>query len=649
METFINSSGIKMCRIEPGTFRMGSDGSGERDESPAHRVALTKPFAMGAVPVTNAQYELFDCGHHDLRGKRGFSRRDDEPALFVSYEDACNFCKWLSRKENKPYRLPTEAEWEYCCRAGTRTAYSTGDTLPESYFREQRDQREIVPVDLTVGRSPANAFGLCDMHGLAEEWCLDWYGPYPQGEQADPAGPGGGTCRVTRGGSHNTDAKFLTSSQRMAALPEERSCRIGFRVVQGEAPENFLPEARSVKQWQKNVSQEKCVWSGTAAPFFDEPIPYILTPGHPSEVPFYPHNHCPSITWCGNGDLLAVWFSCRRESGREMTILASRLRRGGSRWDPPAEFYKIPDRNMSGSSLFNDGRGTLYHLNGVSSGYDWAHLALTVRTSRDNGVTWSRPAYADPEHGYGNQAISGTIETRSGTLLQPCDATPLGEGGTVLHESRDGGKTWRVLSGGGASPYFAAGSRGSRIAGIHAGVAELDDGSLLAFGRGNSLKGRMPQSLSSDGGATWRYSASEFPPIANGQRLVLKKLIEGPLLLISFSDNTAYKFEAGGKPEFQGIEAVNAFGKKARVFGMFAALSYDGGKSWPVKRLLSSGARRKADGGAWTGAFESDENHAEPMGYLAAAQTPDGTIHLVSSRLYYRFNLAWLENAMAIG
>lgn len=634
---------MEMCRIRPGTFLMGSDTSGASDEAPAHRVMLTYEFFMGVTPVTNAQYELFDPAHHDLRGKKGLSVRDNEPALFVSWQDAGNFCSWLSKMENKPYRLPTEAEWEYCCRAGTQSAYSTGDTLPEQYYRVQQEKRDITPVDLTVGRTPANAYGLKDMHGLVEEWCGDWYGPYKNGDAFDPCGPDTGEFRVTRGGSHNTAVRFLTSAQRLAAMPEDRSCLIGFRVVQADGPKNFCKSPERIPLWGKNVERSKCRWGKATLPVFSEPVPYINVPENPRGIPLYSHNHCPSVTWCDNGDLLAIWFSCEQESGREMTILASRLRRGSHSWDTPAEFFKVPDRNMSGSAIFNNSKGTLYHFNGVSSGYDWAHLALAVRTSTDDGVTWSGPRYADAEHGYRNQVISGTFETSSGLLIQPCDATPAGEGGTSLHISRDGGGTWYLADKEGLSPVFAQGCTGCRIAGIHAGVAELDDGSLIAFGRGNPIDGHMPMSRSFDNGVTWRYSVSGFPPVANGQRLVLKRLNEGSLLLVSFSDNTAYKFEPGGKPEFRGIEAVNALGRESRVFGMFAALSYDGGSTWPLKKLLSTGAHSKANGGAWTGKFEFDENHAEPMGYLAATQSPDNMIHLISSRLYYRFNLAWLE------
>jgi formylglycine-generating enzyme required for sulfatase activity len=120
---FDNSVGIKMVRIEAGRFQMGSQ-DGAWDERPVHEVMLSKPFYLGATEVTNNQYEQFDPGHRKWRGKLGYSRGDDEAVVSVSWEDAIAFCDWLSRREGRPYRLPTEAEWEYACRAGTTTAYS---------------------------------------------------------------------------------------------------------------------------------------------------------------------------------------------------------------------------------------------------------------------------------------------------------------------------------------------------------------------------------------------------------------------------------------------------------------------------------------------------------------------------------------------
>ena len=213
-KTFMNSVGMTMVRVEPGRFLMGSDG-GDWDERPVHEVTISVPFYLGATEVTNAQYERFDPGHKQLRGKLGYSQADDEAVVFVSWEEALAFCRWLSEKENRPYHLPTEAQWEYACRAGTMTPYSTGDTLPEvfhknvknSWFPSSRGEGEIVP--LHVGRTPPNPWGLMDMHGNVEEWCHDWYGPYVGREQVDPVGWSRGDFRVTRGGSHSTTLEYL--------------------------------------------------------------------------------------------------------------------------------------------------------------------------------------------------------------------------------------------------------------------------------------------------------------------------------------------------------------------------------------------------------------------------------------------------------
>jgi len=127
-----NSLGMTLVRIAPGSFQMGST-NGDYDEMPVHEVTLSRPFYMSATPVTNAQYEAFDPAHRALRGKRGLSKEDDEAVIFVSWLEAADFCDWLSEKEGKPYRLPTEAEWEYACRAGkpvteTHARVSAGGT-----------------------------------------------------------------------------------------------------------------------------------------------------------------------------------------------------------------------------------------------------------------------------------------------------------------------------------------------------------------------------------------------------------------------------------------------------------------------------------------------------------------------------------------
>ena len=148
--THTNSLGMQFVRIEPGTFMMGSENAslsdeltvnkaylrdGDPDEHPVHEVTLTTPFYIGVFQVTNTQYEAFAPTHSELRGKLGFSQDDNEAVVFVDWHDATRFCEWLSEKEGLPYRLPTEAEWEYVCRAGTTTHFHTGDTLPSEFHK----------------------------------------------------------------------------------------------------------------------------------------------------------------------------------------------------------------------------------------------------------------------------------------------------------------------------------------------------------------------------------------------------------------------------------------------------------------------------------------------------------------------------------
>ncbi|MBT3201772.1 MAG: exo-alpha-sialidase, partial [Phycisphaerales bacterium] len=157
----------------------------------------------------------------------------------------------------------------------------------------------------------------------------------------------------------------------------------------------------------------------------------------------------------------------------------------------------------------------------------------------------------------------------------------------------------------------------------------------MAFGRGDTINGKMPMSISADMGKTWTYQASVFPPIGSGQRLVLRRLGRGALLFVSFTSGRRTR------PEANGMSFIDQNGKKFTGHGMYAAVSLDEGKTWPVRKLLTPGAG-KFDGGAWTKEFTASPTRAEHAGYLAATQTPDGVIHLISSRLYYRFNLPWL-------
>ena len=397
--------------------------------------------------------------------------------------------------------------------------------------------------------------------------------------------------------------------------------------------------SESVPRWARGVSQERFDWTKQASkkPFFAKPIPFVVPPMDKGES-FYPHNHQPSITWLPNGDLLAIWYSTNSEYGPILTVVASRMRPSMEAWDPCSEFFKAPNCNMHGSSIFHDGRGTIFHLNGMAptAKAGWKQLALLMRTSTDNGVTWTPPKAIDDRFTTRNQVIADMLRTQDGVLIQNCDAVPGGSGGTALHISRDGGKTWTDPGAGKPAPAFTEGATGEgTIAGIHAKVAELSDGRLLALGRGDAIDGKMPMSISSDLGKTWTYKASPFPPIGGGQRLVLKRLQEGPLLVVAFTSDQRTK------PEANGMTFTDQKGQTFTGHGMYAAVSFDDGKTWPVRKLLTSGAG-DFDGGAWTKQFTATPTRAEHAGYLAATQTPDGVIHLISSRLHYRFNLPWL-------
>lgn len=634
---------IPMIEIPAGNFYMGTLGEDENyDEAPMHKVYISKPFKMGLTEVTNAQYELFCPEHKSLRGKNGFSSEDDEAVVFVTYQDAVAFCDWLTRKEGKTYRLPTEAEWEYACKAGRYWNFYMDDKLPAAWQKNQVIAATPKPLSLKVAQTPPNEWGLYDMCGNVEEWCLDWYGPYIDKEQTDPVGYSDGIARVTRGGSHNTPVKYLRSANRMAMLPEDKHTMTGFRVVQAEYPQT-APLSQPKDEYV--VSQIKWDWDSQCVtePVFAAPLVYVHEPDVHSGTPFFKHNHQPALTWCDNGDLLAVWFSTNEEKGREMVVLSSRLRAGSCEWEKPRMFYQIADRNLTGTALLNDRQGTLYHINGVEAAGHWQNLMMTLRTSTDNGQTWSKPRMIAPEHTKRHQVIAGTSITKEGWFVQACDAGPGGRDGAAVHISKDKGKTWTDPWDGAPLPDFKEGRTGTTIAGIHAGVVQLKDGRLMALGRNNSIRDkegrlRMPMSVSDDMGKTWHYSASEFPPIDGGQRLVLMRLNEGPILLISFTEHP-YRTPK----EERGMMFTDKSGKSFKGYGMYAALSYDEGKTWPVKRLLTDGTYRFLNGGAWTQFFEMDENHAEPRGYLAGTQTPDNMIHLITSRFYYKFNLAWLK------
>ena len=238
-KTITNSIGMKLVLIPKGTFMMGSpikeDGASSDEEQ--HQVTISKDYYLGVTEVTQGQYEKVMGTNPSYFQKRVIRKSDSSmnPVESVSWEDAVEFCKKLSelpeeKRAGRVYRLPTEAEWEYACRAGSKTAFNFGESaklLGEYAWFGGNSGNQPHP----VGEKKANAWGLYDIHGNVWEWCSDCYGEYPKGAVSDPSGPNGGSRRVNRGGGWNGVAARCRSANRGRNDPSGRLSSTGFRVA----------------------------------------------------------------------------------------------------------------------------------------------------------------------------------------------------------------------------------------------------------------------------------------------------------------------------------------------------------------------------------------------------------------------------------
>jgi formylglycine-generating enzyme required for sulfatase activity len=304
-KNIVNSIGMKLIEIPAGEFMMGAEEDRAEtlnifpyydpvcldSELPRHRVRITKSFYMGQFEVTVGQFQKFSNEmrykfEEDRTGIPSWSNENnrlagtsrfqtsspgktelDHPVVFATWNNAVAFCEWLSKKEGKKYRLPTEAEWEYACRAGTRSRYYFGND-PEELFRfanaagaesqSRSPSTAVLPTfdangmrtnqfvsfpfltqpdgySLTapVGQFRPNAFGLYDMHGNATEMCSDWYDEnyYKNSPRNDPQGPSNGFSCVFRGGGCGTTPASTRCAARFAYPPAHRHKLGGFRVV----------------------------------------------------------------------------------------------------------------------------------------------------------------------------------------------------------------------------------------------------------------------------------------------------------------------------------------------------------------------------------------------------------------------------------
>ena len=302
-ESIENPLGMKLVLIPSGEFLMGSDETPEQlalaypqydrtrltslgDEAPVHKVRITRSFYLGQHEVTVQQFkkylELSGAVPESIADKTGgygynpeydptktqrgdafegrdpkyswsnpgFKQREDHPVLNVTWNDAVQMCDWLSRKEGKKYRLPTEAEWEYACRAGTRTRYHGGqetesllkvantfDVDTEKNWPQWKvyalNGKDGYAFTSPVGSFAPNAFGLYDMHGNAWEWCADWHSDtyYSESPTDDPTGPSEGEVKVRRGGSWSTWSFYTRSSFRNWNDPSTRYTLVGMRLL----------------------------------------------------------------------------------------------------------------------------------------------------------------------------------------------------------------------------------------------------------------------------------------------------------------------------------------------------------------------------------------------------------------------------------
>ncbi len=253
--------GVKMelVPVPAGEFMMGSPSSesGRGNDESRHRVRITKPFYMSVTEVTQEQYRAI-MGTNPSH----FNGDSRLPVERVSWNDAVEFCRRLSERTGMDARLPTEAEWEYACRAGSRTTYSFGDSphsLGDYAWYEGNSQRAGIYLrnplggpyqgntTHPVGQKKPNAWGLYDMHGNVWEWCEDWYGAdyYANSAVEDPKGPGSGSSRIARGGAWDQNAANCRSATRGTCAPTNRFPNIGFRVVLaiggGQAPYPLPP------------------------------------------------------------------------------------------------------------------------------------------------------------------------------------------------------------------------------------------------------------------------------------------------------------------------------------------------------------------------------------------------------------------------
>jgi formylglycine-generating enzyme required for sulfatase activity len=612
---FINSAGIKLLRIEPGSFMMGNDKglpkhlaapnadlrSGDYDESPVHKVTITKTFYISETEVTIEQYRKFKSDYP------GFSDKlDNDPyATGVNWYDAVRFCRWLSEKEGFPYRLPTEAEWEYVCRAGTEGPFSSDKNLPE--------------------RGAANRWGVRNMHNWPAEWCYDRHGLYPDRGRVDPVGPDSGLTKVVRGGGpdypessrHKVSGQmpfYLRSSNRASIAPGFAPPPPEYQLKQASSADPSLGEGEvykrsSIGKWK--VSGWHCIGFRVVLGAMPATKPYR------AGKPFF--QQCVKQTAVGietGPDMGKPYYRTRRIlpelAAKQMidvgwkigSICLIRLRAGARQWDRVSVWPDFLDINDASPFLFTD-NGVIWLGWGspqLGGGYPF-HWT----TSKDNGQSWAEiqfPIFDGHPGGYRRkQPINCSFRGPDDVLYIAYDGR---RGSSGLWATANNGRTWYAPDG--------------RILGLHATFVLLDDNSILSYGtRNRTIDGFCPKNVSRDFGKTWQVSRSPMPGQGGGQNPIMLKLQSGRSLYVS-------DIREAKDPALTGFTEP----------GSYVCLSDDNGQSWRIRKLL--GGQTKGEDGKSV-SFRT-------VGYAGASQTANGIIHLVTSRnqpdLHVELNEAWI-------
>ncbi len=631
-----NSLGMRLVRIEPGRFRMGSDRPVDEslggpilqvpetdwDEKPVHNVTITRSFRIAETEVTIEQFRQFKPDYRD-------AGLDTPYATGISWEEAQAFCQWLSARESRSYRLPTEAEWEYAARAGTSTHFAGGDDPPSPGW--------------------ANPWGVRNMHSGALEWCLDWHGEYPDQAEVDPVGAVEGIARVVRGGGiqmENPVSKvvgslpfYRRSTNRAGMIPTWSGNHwIGLRVVMADPPTG-RPRAVSRPFIREGiVGTEPNLMAGPSPdrPWYRQrpllPIPpenatreAIRAAGlHPA---IQSHNHSPGFVVCPNGDLLAIFFSANyfpstlydrrrlkevgdHEYWPDVPFIATRLRYGSETWEMPEVIFDLPDVNDQTSLLWQE-KGTIWHFSG---GAGLPGVPFRINRSTDSGATWSPivfPTLVGNIGGFYPQPINSIFRDDEGTIYVPTD----GIGGqSLLWASRDNGVTWF--------------DTGGRTGGRHTTFALLRDGSILGMGgKSTDIDGYMPASLSRDKGRTWTITRTPFAALGPNQRPTLLRLASGRL------------FFAGDYQHYNGKSPSSITTR-----GSYVAISSDEGQNWTIRSLPGARLHRSQAIADHQGSMSANKDGT--LGYSVARQSPNGVIHLLSTMnhpaQHFELNEAWI-------